>query len=356
MNCGAVGKVTAADARKAAARHAASLVNNVDPANERAKARTVASHTFGATIDDYLAAKEGVVKLRSLVEIKRHLTKRFHRLHGLALGSISRADVASEVDAIASKHGSTAANRARASLSAFFVWAIGAGRTDHNPVVDTNKQEENPERQRILIEIEEEGNDDQPRAINWSELVTLWNALPGNEYGAIVKLLALTGCRRDEIGSLRWEEIDLEKRVISIPGNRTKNAKAHKLPLSPLALSILQSVPRRERDCVFGIGQGGYAGWGKSKAKLDEAVKLKDHWTLHDIRRTVRTGLGALGIEPHISEAVINHLPAKLVRTYDVNSYLKEKRAALDLWASELDVALRKARGENITSLPKRKA
>jgi hypothetical protein len=85
-------------------------------------------------------------------------------------------------------------------------------------------------------------------------------------------------------------------------------------------------------------------------------VKLKDHWTLHDIRRTVRTGLGALGIEPHICEAVINHLPPKLVRTYDVNTYLKEKRAALDLWASELDVAIRKANGENITSLPKRKA
>jgi len=74
------------------------------------------------------------------------------------------------------------------------------------------------------------------------------------------------------------------------------------------------------------------------------------------LRRTVRTGLGALGIEPHISEAVINHLPPKLVRTYDTNTYLKEKRAALDLWASEFDVALRKAKGENVTSMRKLKA
>src|SRR5262249_10541929 len=177
-----------------------------------------------------------------------------------------------------------------------------------------------------------------------------------SEYGTILKLLALTGCRRDEIGGLRWDEIDFDKRVISIPGNRTKNGKPHKLPLSPFAQSILQSIPRRERECVFGFGRAGYAGWGKSKAKLDARLKMKNHWTVHDIRRTVRTGLGALGTEPHVAEAVLNHLPPALVRTYDVNTYLKEKRAALDLWASELDVALRRAKGENITSMRKRKA
>src|SRR5262245_56259364 len=92
---------------------------------------------------------------------------------------------------------------------------------------------------------------------------------------------------------------------------------------------------RRDRKYVFGIGEVGYSGWSKAKEALD--AKLKQLWTLHDIRRTVRTNLGALGIEPHISEAVINHLPPKLVRTFDINTYLKEKRAA---WASELDVRL----------------
>jgi integrase len=160
----------------------------------------------------------------------------------------------------------------------------------------------------------------------------------------------LTGCRREEIGGLQWSEIDFDKRLISIPGERTKNGTKHQVPLSALALSILQAVPRRDRECVFGRDENGFSGWSKAKERLDETLKLKP-WTLHDLRRTVRSGLGALAVEPHIAEAVLNHLPTKLIRTYDVNPYLREKRAALDLWASELDVAIRKANGENVTSL-----
>lgn len=84
---------------------------------------------------------------------------------------------------------------------------------------------------------------------------------------------------------------------------------------------------------------------------LDAAAKLKEEWTLHDIRRTVRTGLGKLGVAPHIAEAVLNHLPAKLIRTYDRNTYENEKRAALDAWASHIRVAIAQASGANVTTL-----
>jgi integrase len=337
----------------------ARLGHGVDPAQERDNARIEAQKpkpdSVGAVIKVYLAARQATMKPRSYVEVHRHLEKTWQPLHDFPITEVVRANIAPVLSAAAKDSGPTAANRARATLSSFFVWCLGEGRCNENPVVGTNKQEENDPRNRILIEIEEAHDDDEPRPINWSDLVELWRALPDSDYGNIIKLLALTGCRRDEIGGLRWDEIDFDKRLITIAGTRTKNGKTHRLPLSPLALSILQSVPRRDRDHVFGRDQGGYSGWSKAKERLDEDLKLKP-WTVHDIRRTVRTGLGALGIEPHISEAVINHLPAKLVRTYDVNSYLKEKRAALNLWAGELDVAIRKANGENITSLPKRKA
>jgi integrase len=337
----------------------ARLGHGVDPAQKRDNARVEAQKpkpdSLGAVIKHYLAARKETMKPRSYEEIRRPLEQTWEPLHSLPITEVSRANVAPVLSAFAKDSGPAAANHARAALSTFFVWCLGEGRCEENPVVGTNKQVENDPRDRILVEIEEAHDDDQPRPINWSELVTIWQALPESDYGNIVKLLALTGCRRDEIGSLRWSEIDFDKRVISLPRDRTKNGKDHKVPLSPLALDILQSVPRREREHVFGRDESGFSGWSKAKERLDEDLKLKP-WTLHDIRRTVRTGLGALGIEPHIGEAVINHLPAKLVRTYDVNSYLKEKRAALNLWASELDVALRKARGENITSLPKRKA
>ena len=87
---------------------------------------------------------------------------------------------------------------------------------------------------------------------------------------------------------------------------------------------------------------------------MDEKLKLKTNWTVHDIRRTVRTGMGMLGVLPHVAEAVLNHLPAKLIRTYDRSTYGAEKRAALDAWASHLAVAIAKANGANVTKLERK--
>ena len=81
---------------------------------------------------------------------------------------------------------------------------------------------------------------------------------------------------------------------------------------------------------------------------------MKEPWTVHDLRRTVRTGLGELGVQPHIAEAVINHVPPKLIRTYDRNTYAAEKRDALDKWAAHLKVAVAQATGANVTALEKK--
>jgi integrase len=349
MNCGKVGKVTAAEARKTAERHAAALVNHKDPAQDRDTVRKKAAHTLGTVIEEYLAAKQTALRPGSRIEVSRQLQKAWKPLHDLPIDGISRAQVAAEISAIAKRSGPSAANHARACLSAFFAWCIGEGLCEQNPVVGTNKQQANGPRERILIKIEKE----EPHTIDWSELMAIWRALPESDYGTIVKLLALTGCRRDEIGGLRWSEIDFNKRTLNIPGIRTKNHEDNDVPLSPLALSILQAVreKRGDRDFLFGRGQRGYNAWADAKKVLDNKTGIKENWTVHDIRRTVRTGLGALGVSPHVAEAVLNHLPAKLVRTYDTNRYLKEKRAALDLWASELDVAIRRANGENVTTL-----
>src|SRR6516162_7409740 len=141
---------------------------------------------------------------------------------------------------------------------------------------------------------------------------------------------------------------------MTLPAERTKNGQQHVVPLSDAALAILKNIPRRaRRDYVFGLGQGGYSGWSKAKAVLDKRASLKEPWTLHDLRRTVRTGLGKLGVQPHIAEAVLNHLPPKLIRTYDRNTYAAEKRDALDKWASHLKTVVAQATGANVTSLRK---
>ena len=268
-----------------------------------------------------------------------HLNTLWKRLHKLTLAAVNRATVAAQVRVIAKENGPVAANRARASLSAMFRWAIGEGLCEDNPVVGTNKQEENGPRERSLSD---------------AETAAVWLAAPANDYGHIVRLILLTGCRRTELGDLQWPEIDLEARTITLPKERTKNGQEHTVPLCDAALEILKAIPRREgRDFVFGAGEGGYSGWSKAKAALDKAAKLKEAWTLHDLRRTVRTGFGTLGVLPHVAEAALNHLPPKLIRTYDRNSYAKEIKAALDLWANHLAVAIAQANGANVTRLHK---
>jgi integrase len=310
----------------------------------RQSKRASASDTFGKLVAVYLAERAGKLRPSTLVAITHHLNALWLPLHTHPVAAVTLEHVAAQLSAIAKNNGDTASNRARASLSKFFVWAMQNGKCTSNPVINSAKKAE-VTRERVLINIEED------HTIDWSELVAVWRALPENEYGNIVKLIALSGCRRDEIGSLEWDEIDFEKRMVTIPKDRTKNKTEHVAPLSDMALAILKAVPRRERKHVFGQGRGGFSGWSKAREALDSKVQLKAPWILHDIRRTVRTGLGALGVAPHVAEAVLNHLPAKLVRTYDRNTYAKEKRAALELWARELDVAIRRASGENVTTL-----
>jgi integrase len=126
------------------------------------------------------------------------------------------------------------------------------------------------------------------------ELRAVWNACGDDHYGRIVKLLALTGCRRDEIGGLRWSEVNLNAATITLPAERTKNGHRHVVPLAPAAVDILSTIERVVgRDFVFGQYGQGFSGWADKKQKLGDSV---GSWVLHDLRRTFRTGLGKLGV------------------------------------------------------------
>jgi integrase len=194
-------------------------------------------------------------------------------------------------------------------------------------------------------------SESRERSLSDSEVAKVWLTAPNNDYGNIVRLLILTGCRREEIGNMAWSELDLDSRILTIPKERTKNGMEHIVPLADAAISILQGIRRRgDRDYVFGIARGGFSGWSAAKCRLDEAVGFND-WHLHDLRRTVRTGLGKLGVQPHVAEAVLNHLPPKLIRTYDRNTYAAEKRDALDKWATHLKTMVAQATGANVTPI-----
>jgi integrase len=336
--------LTVEEARRKARRVLVAVDDGKDPAAEKVAKRAAAGLLFLAVVDDYLTARQRDMKPRSLVECTRHLRLLWKPLHGLPVGSVTRAQVAAILRRIADQRGPIAANRARATLSAMYGWAIGEGLCDLNPVIGTNKPGEEKTRDRILTD---------------AELATIWNACPDSDYGRIVRLLMLTAQRREEIGGLRWPEIDSGKALVALPGERTKNGRPHDVPLSKQATAVLEAQEARAgRDLVFGDGEGSYSGWSKSKEALDTAAKLKADWTLHDLRRTAATRMADLGVQPHVIEAVLNHVSGHksgVAGIYNRSTYAAEKRAALDLWGSHVQTIVAQSKGANVVKLKRAK-
>jgi integrase len=210
----------------------------------------------------------------------------------------------------------------RASLSAFFNWCIKEGLLDLNPVTGTAEAAVNGSRERVLTD---------------TELQAVWHSLGTDQFGDIIRLLILTGQRREEMGGLRWTEVDWDRGLIVLPPERTKNNRLHEFPMSPQVRAILERQPRRPgRELIFGIGDGGFGGWTRAKARLDERSGVIG-WTIHDARRSAATMMAdKLGILPHIIEAILNHVSghkAGVAGIYNRAKYLDEMRDALNKWA-----------------------
>lgn len=320
MTFGSAAAMTAQQARERAIKLHAQVKLGLDPAAGKIESQVRASEIFEYAALLFLAWQKGRLKPRSYIEVERHLMVHAQKLHPLQMTKIGRRDIAVRLTEIAVGSGPTAANKVRASISAMFAWAMREGLVESNPVINTNKAVEKGSRDRVLKR---------------DELRAIWQALPDDDFGAVVKLLALTGQRRDEIGGLRWDEVDLDAALISLPPERTKNKKPHDIPLSPPALAILKRRPRGNHEHVF--GKGGYKSWSGGKKRLNLSIP---DWRLHDLRRTMSTVMhDELGIAPHIVEAVLNHVSghkAGPAGIYNRAAYAREKAAALALWADYL--------------------
>jgi integrase len=323
VSIGRHGTWTPDTARNEARRLLGLVASKVDPASERVRP----AETFGAELDRYLERKRTALKPRSLELINYHLQVHAKSLHPLRLAEIDRRAIATLLGGVEIKSGPTSRNRLRASLSAFFNWAVREGLLDLNPVLGTGKADEGHSRERTLTN---------------AELAQVLNALGQTQFSDIVRLLVLTGQRREEIGGLRWSEVDLERNVIVLPSERTKNKRQHELPMSTQVRAVLERQPRHSgREFVFGVGPRSFSGWSDGKANLNARAKLKVDWRLHDLRRTAATMMAdQLGVLPHIIEAVLNHVSghrAGVAGIYNRAKYEGEMRAALQRWADYVD-------------------
>ena len=317
-----------------------------DPAGDKADAKVKAAETFAATAARFLEYQHTRLRPRSYPDVERHLLSHAKVLHGLQLAKIERRDIATVIAAVAENSGAVTGNRVRTTISTFFSWAMMHALVENNPVIGTMRNRERS-RERVL----------KP-----AELRAIWDSLEDDHFGAIIRLLALTGQRASEIASLRWSEI--HDNSIVLPSGRTKNYRAHVVPLSKPAHAIIEAQPHRSnadgrpRDLIFGLADGPFSGWSNSKKKLDKRIakatgKPLPHWTPHDLRRTAATGMADLGIQPHVIEAVLNHVSGTIKgvgRIYNRSSYEREKRQALDLW-SECLMAIVEGRESNVVTL-----
>ena len=330
------------DARKRAKEVLAKAQLGFDAQAEKAEARAKASIILGSTIEGYLngyAAKR--VGAKHLADTTRYLKIAWKPLHGLRVDSIDRRAVAARLGEISAERGPIAGNRARVALSAFYAWALREGLADTNPVQGTNRSAPEISRDRVLSE---------------AELASVWAACGEDDYGRAVKLLVLTGQRRGEVEGMLWSEIDVKRRLWTMSGERTKNGRPHEVPLSDPVLAILDGLAARAargdpgRDLALGEGQGGFSGWSKSKKALDDRItaarKKAGHappelpeWRHHDLRRSLATGMGEIGVQPHVVEAVLNHVSgtrAGIAGVYNRALYRAEKQAALERWAEHV--------------------
>jgi integrase len=352
---GSTAKVSLTAGREAARRILGGAALGFDPAGEKKAKRERAARTFGAVVDSYLAAAAGRLRPGSLRLGVLYLRgDYFAPLFGTPIDQITRADIASCLTAAARRHSSNSAASARRWASTLFGWAVEEGwLPGDNPVNGTRKPQRSAARERVLSD---------------QELVCIWNACGDDEHGRIVRLLVLLGARRQEVGGMCWSELDhvltgdgglpVPVSIWTLPAARSKNRRSHCITLPPAALEIIESVPRRACDQLFGSLWGAHRGfqiWGRSKSMLDERLGFERPWTLHDLRRTVATGMIDLGIEPHHVEAVLNHHSghrAGIKGIYNRSPYTAAIAAALLRWSAHIDDLLA-GRDTNVIAIRK---
>jgi integrase len=294
-----------------------------DPALERQEQR---ANSVAAVVAEFLA-KHGQrnYRPRTFQEAQRLLQQNLvARWGNQPLASITRKQLRDMLDQLVANDTPMLANRVHSIIRKLFGWAVEHEIIAVSPFVGLKAPAEEKSRDRILTD---------------QELHAVWHAAGQlGVYGSLVRLLILTGQRRGEIAGLTWSEIDLGKRLISLPRDRVKNDRAHEVPLSPQAVALIETLPRNSERYALSLRGGLMNGFGKPKAQLDKLCGFAD-WTLHDLRRTAASGMARLGVNLPVIEKVLNHVSGSfsgIVAVYQRHDFAQEKRAALEKWAAHV--------------------
>ena len=280
---------------------------------------------------------ESVKRLRSWRDIESRT--RCHivpKLGNKPIGEITRADVVEFLDGLERKQGLRhQVNRCRETLRVIFAFAIERELITVNPVIGVSKRK---------VEIARD------RTLSPNELASLWRAIDSLPElpRAYFRVVLLTGARRNEVGRMEWSEVDLDAALWRLPAERNKSARPFEIPLSGPVVETLRMLPRFGA-LVFTLN-------GKQPMTLHPWIERvrRDagliNVRLHDLRRTMRTGMAALGVPFEIAERALNHAMPGLQSVYNKHSYASEKRRALQLWAEHV-LAIAEERETKVVAL-----
>lgn len=247
--------------------------------------------------------------------------------------TVTPSEVVDLLDGIVERGAPVLANRTASLLSQLFRFGIHRHIVTASPVQLLYRPGgKEKARERILTDDELRAFLTDPRACTRYERLS-----------HVITLLLLTGQRRGELALARWSDVDLQARTWAIPDENAKGGRGHLVPLTDWAVEEFAALKREAEGSRWVLPNGGEdhidpKQLSRSLAKCLDRFKKRGitAFTLHDLRRTCRTGLSRLKVEPHIAERVLNHVQPGVAGVYDRFAYLEEKRAALEKWAAHL--------------------
>ena len=318
--------LTLAQARAEAESALATLESGEDPATKAEEEARPASGCQ-AVSDEWI--ERAVKKTRSCKEVRRILDKEvLPEWKRKLITEVGRADALRLLDSIVDRPAPVLANRTLSILKRWFGWCVERGYVEHSPVAGIPPASREETRDRVL-------SDD--------ELAHVWKSADALRYpfGQYLRILILTAQRRGEVAGMRWQDIDLDKALWTLPAEATKPGRVHDVPLSKSALDILRSLSRFEGPFVFTTtgGQRPISGFSKMKLALDSEEKKIADWRIHDLRRRAATMMAKSGVAPHVLAAILNHTPGStqgVTMIYNRFRYAEERRAALEQWGAHV--------------------